>query len=64
MALGNRELARKYYEKAISLGFDAFRVNPRDTDVLAYLALNHAKVGQAGGGGADFIGARPRDLAQ
>ncbi len=54
-ALGNRDLAQKYYGKAISLGFDAFKVNPRDTDVLAYLALNHAKTGKFAEA-TDFIG--------
>ena len=41
--------------------FDAFRVNPRDTDALAYLALNHAKTGKATEA-SDFI-ARARAIS-
>jgi len=55
LALGNKDAARKNYDKAISLAFEAFRVNPKDTDVLAWLAINHAKEGKFPEA-ADYIG--------
>ena len=44
-ATGNLERARQLYAKAISLAFDTFKVNPRDSTMLGTVALDYAKSG-------------------
>jgi tetratricopeptide (TPR) repeat protein len=39
---GSRAEALKVYRRAIALGEEKLRVNPRDSEVLSYLAMYHA----------------------
>ena len=39
---GRRAEAQKAYRQAIALGEEKLRVNPRDPEVLSYLAMYHA----------------------
>jgi eukaryotic-like serine/threonine-protein kinase len=45
-APGLRDKAPAAYRKAISIGKETLRVNPRDADTLAYLAQDYAMLGQ------------------
>ena len=44
---GQQDKARETYQQAISVGFKGLQTNPKDTEIMAQVALSYAKTGNA-----------------
>ncbi|MGA6955033.1 MAG: tetratricopeptide repeat protein, partial [Candidatus Acidiferrales bacterium] len=44
---GQQDKARDTYQQAISVGFKGLQTNPKDTEIMAQVALSYAKTGNA-----------------